>query len=191
MRTLLLLLTLAATAPLAPLLSHGAMAHQAKTPVPAEGCEGAPAHAVLTLPAPASHWMRIVCTDTGHTVAPISGDAWQIIHDQRPFTIAAADSGSGTTGRHGSFFVSIRAERLNKANAAAARARFASKTDVPLPEGARAVYAVYFLSNTGRRDTIYVFLDKDEPAAGLACIGSCATTVVATVTHAEEEPPPQ
>jgi hypothetical protein len=27
------------------------------------------------------HWMRIVCTDTGHTIAPISGDAWQIIDD--------------------------------------------------------------------------------------------------------------
>ena len=62
-----------------------------EAPVPAEGCEGAPAHAVLTLPAPASHWMRIVCTDTGHTVAPISGDAWQIVHDERAFTIAAAD----------------------------------------------------------------------------------------------------
>jgi hypothetical protein len=187
MRKLLLVLSLAAAMSFAP----AAIAHQAKAPAPAEGCEGAPAHAVLTLPAPASHWMRIVCTDTGHTVAPIAGDAWQIIHDQRPFTIAAADSGSGTTGRHSSFFVSIRAEQLNKANAAVARARFASKTDVPLPESARAVYAVYFLSNTGRRDTIYIFLDKDEPAAGLACLGSCATTVVATVTHAEEEPPPQ
>jgi hypothetical protein len=187
MRTLVLLLILAAFVP----LPHGAIAHQAKAPAPAEGCEGAPAHAVLTLPAPASHWMRIVCTDTGHTVAPIAGDAWQIIHDQRPFTIAAAADGSGTPGRHSSYFVSARVERLNKANGAVARARFASKADFALPETARAIYAVYFLSSTGRRDTIYVFLDGDEPVAGLACLGSCATTVVATVTHAEEEPPPQ
>jgi hypothetical protein len=91
MRTLILVLSLAAAMP----FSHAAIAHQAKAPVPAAGCEGAPPHAVLTLPAPASHWMRIVCTDTGHTVAPISGDAWQIVHDERAFTIAAAD-GSGT-----------------------------------------------------------------------------------------------
>jgi len=184
MRTLVLLLMLAAIAPLSP----GAIAPQAKAQEPDSGCEGAPAHAVLTLPKPANHWMRIVCTDT---IAPVSGDAWQIIHDQRPFAIAAAESGSGTTGRHGSFFVSARVERLNKAAADVARARFASKADIPLPEAARTTYAVYFLSNTGRRDTIYVFLDKDEPVAGLACIGSCATTVVATVTHAEVEPAPQ
>ena len=186
MRTLVLLLILAATAPLAP----AAIAHQAKTAAPAEGCEGAPAHAVLTLPAPASHWMRIVCTDTGHTVAPISGDAWQIVHDERAFTMAAADNG-GTAGRHSSYFVSARVERLNKANAEAARARFAGKADAGLLHDAKAVYAVYFLSSTGRRDTIYVFADKEGPVAGLACLGSCAKTVVATVTHAEVEPPPE
>ncbi len=186
MRTLVLLLSLAAAMPFSP----AAIAHQSKTAVPAEGCEGAPAHAVLTLPAPASHWMRIVCTDTGHTVAPIAGDAWQIVHDERAFTIAAAD-GSGTPGRHSSYFVSARVERLNKANAEVARARFASKADTALLDSARTVYAVYFLSSTGRRDTIYVFANEGGPVAGLACVGSCAKTVVATVTHAEVEPPPQ
>jgi hypothetical protein len=30
--------------------------------------------------------MRIVCTDNGHALAPISGDAWQIVQDSRPLT---------------------------------------------------------------------------------------------------------
>src|SRR5215470_19179385 len=101
MRKFILLLTLAAMAP----LFSAAMADRAAAQEPAAGCEGAPPTAVLTLPKPANRWMRIVCTDTGHTIAPVSGESWQIIHDQRPFTIAAAESGSGTTGRHGSFFV--------------------------------------------------------------------------------------
>jgi hypothetical protein len=186
MRKLILLLSLVTAMPFSP----AAIAHQTEAPVPAADCEGAPADAVLTLPAPAGHWMRIVCTDTGHTIAPISGDAWQIIDDARPFAITASDS-SGTPGRHSSYFVSARVERLNEANGDAVRARFASKADFALPESVRAIYGVYFLSNTGKRDTIYVFVDRDGPVAGLACLGSCATTGIATVTHAEEEPPPQ
>jgi hypothetical protein len=186
MRKIILALILA----MAP-ISITAMAHQAKTPVPADGCEGAPAKAILVLPAAASHWMRIVCTETGHTVAPIPGDAWQIVHDNRPFMIAAAPDGTGTPGRHGSYFVGVRVERLNKTNGDVVRARFASKADFALPESVHAIYAVYFVSNTGKRDTIYVFLDRDGPVAGLACIGSCENVVIATVTHAEMEAAPQ
>ena len=70
------------------LFPHVARAHQAKSPVPAYGCDGAPADAVLALPVPAGYWMRTVCTDKGHTLAPIPGDAWQIVQDSRPLAIS-------------------------------------------------------------------------------------------------------
>ena len=187
MKKFILVLTLAAMAP----LSAAAIADRARAQEPGAGCEGAPPTAVLTLPKPANRWMRIVCTETGHTVAPVSGDSWQIIHDSRPFSISAADDGGTATGRHISYFVSARVERLNKANAGAVRARYASNADIALPDTVRAIYAVYFLSNLGRRDTIYVFLDKERPVAGLACVGNCDHVVIATVTHAEVEPAPQ
>lgn len=187
MRKFILLLSLAATIPFSSLT----VADRAAAQEPAAGCEGAPATAVLTLPKPANRWMRIVCTDTGHTIAPVSGESWQIIHDTRPFSISAAADGSTAAGRHVSYFVSARVERLSEANADVVRARFASNSEIPLPDSVRAIYAVYFLSNTGLRDTIYVFLDQKRPVAGLACIGNCDHVVIATVTHAEVEPAPQ
>ena len=187
MKKFILVLTLAAMAP----LSATAIADRATAQEPAAGCEGAPPTAVLTLPKPANRWMRIVCTETGHTIAPVSGDSWQIIHDSRPFSISAAEDGGTATGRHISYFVSARVERLDKTNAGVVRARYASNSDIALPDSVRAIYAVYFLSNLGRRDTIYVFLDKERPVAGLACVGNCDHVVIATVTHAEVEPAPQ
>ena len=93
MKKFILVLSLAAMA----LLSSTAIA---KAQEPAAGCEGAPPTAVLTLPKPANRWMRIVCTETGHTIAPVSGDSWQIIHDTRPFSISAAEDGGTATGHH-------------------------------------------------------------------------------------------
>lgn len=187
MRKLILVLSLAATIPLYSL----AIAERTMAQGSAAGCEGAPPTAVLTLPKPANRWMRIVCTDTGHTIAPVSGDSWQIIHDGRPFSISAAADGSTAAGRHISYFVSARVERLDKTNAGVVRARFAGKSDVALPDAVDDIYAVYFLSNTGRHDTIYVFLNEKRPVAGLACVGNCDHVVIATVTRAEVEPAPQ
>ena len=60
----------------APLAAQGSGTIQ-----PAEGCATAPPDAILELPAPVGYWARIVCTPTGHTLAPASGDAWQIKED--------------------------------------------------------------------------------------------------------------
>jgi hypothetical protein len=181
---------IASVAAAAVLSAQPAHAHQAKAPVPAYGCDGAPADAVLVLPAPAGHWMRIVCTETGHTLAPIPGDAWQIVQDSRPLTISAAPEQPRTAGRHGSYFVGAAVERLRKDAADVARARFVEKAGFELPPIA-AAYAVYLTTNSGERDAIYVFLDASGPAAGLACLGTCEKTVAATVTHPEEESPSQ
>lgn len=166
-------------------------AHQARSPVPAYGCDGAPAEAILVLPAPAGYWMRIVCTDTGHTVAPIPGDAWQIVQDSRPLTISAAPSEGPRAGRHSSYFVAVAVERLSKASGAAAQARFSGKAGLALPEPIRATYAVYLTNNSAERDAIYVFLDKNGPVAGLACLATCENTVAAMVIHPEVEQPGQ
>jgi hypothetical protein len=166
-------------------------AHQASSPVPAYGCDGAPADAILVLPAPAGYWMRVVCTDTGHTLAPIPGDAWQIVQDSRPLTISAAPPEGPLGGRHGSYFVAAAVERLSKANAAVAQARFFEKAGLAVPEPIWATYAVYLTTNSAERDAIYVFLDKSGPVAGLACIATCQKTVAAMVIHPEVELPGQ
>jgi len=166
-------------------------AHQAKAPVPAYGCDGAPAEAILMLPAPAGYWMRIVCTETGHTLAPIPGDAWQIVQDSRPLTISAAPEQSRMPGRHSSYFVGAAVERLSKASDDVARARFSEKAGFELPQSIAATYAIYLTSNSAERDTIYVFLDESGPVAGLACLATCEKTVAATVIHPEVELPSQ
>jgi hypothetical protein len=146
---------------------------------------------MLILPVPASYWMRIICTETGHTLAPIPGDAWEIVQDSRPLTISAAPEGAGKSERHSFYFVGAVVERLHKADANMARTRFAEKAGFALPQSAQSAFAVYLTSNSGERDTIYVFLDKDGPVAGLACLGSCERTVTATVIHPKMEVPSQ
>ena len=173
------------------LVPHSARAHQAKSLVPAYGCEGAPGDAILVLPAPAGYWMRIVCTDNAHTLAPIPGDAWQIVQDSRPLTISAAPGEGAMQGRHSSYFVAAVDERLSKANAAAAQARFSERAGFELPQAISATYAVYLTSNGDERDAVYVFLDKSGPVAGLACRATCEKTVAAMVIHPEVELPSQ
>jgi len=173
------------------LCPHVLRAHQAGSPVSAYGCEGAPAGAVLKLPVPAGRWMRIVCTDDGHTLAPIPGDAWQIVQDSRPLTIPAAPANGAAGGRHSSYFVAASVERLSKAAAAAAQARFTERAGIDLPQPVKATYAVYLTSNSAEKDAIYVFLDKSGPMAGLACLATCDNTVAAMVIHPEVEQPGQ
>jgi hypothetical protein len=131
--------------------------------------------------------MRIVCTENGHTLAPIPGDAWQIVQDSRPLTISAAPEGGAMQGRHSSYFVAAVVERLSKANAAAAQARFSERAGIELPQPISATYAIYLTSSSAERDAIYVFLDKSGPMAGLACLGTCEKTVAAMVVHPEVE----
>ena len=68
-------------------------AQDLRTIQPAEGCEAAPPDAVLELPAPVGYWARIVCTPTGHTLAPAAGDAWEIKEDLRAAGIEAGAGG--------------------------------------------------------------------------------------------------
>jgi hypothetical protein len=151
----------------------------------------APRDAVLSLPAPAGYWMRIVCTDNGHTLAPIPGDAWQIVQDSHPLSISAASADGAKRGRHGSYFVSAAVERLSKTNASVAQARFSKRGGLELPQPIRATYAVYLTSNNSERDTIYVFLAQSGPVAGLACLATCEKTIAAMVIHPEVEFPSQ
>jgi hypothetical protein len=135
--------------------------------------------------------MRIVCTENGHTLAPIPGDAWQIVQDSRPLTISAAPAEAAMSGRHSFYFVAAMVERLSKGSADAAQARFSERAGFELPHPISATYALYLTSNSAERDAIYVFLDKSGPVAGLACLGTCEKTVAAMVVHPEVEPPSQ
>lgn len=160
-------------------------AHVEKTPQPPIDCDGAPADAVLQLPVPAAYWMRIICTDGGHTLAPISGDAWQIIQDDRRLTIAAADDPARAGGRHGSYFVSAEVKELGAGDDAAVRDLFAATADRSLLEPVQRTYALQLTDNHGGKDTVYIFLDDEGPVAGMACINSCDKTVTVAVVHPE------
>jgi hypothetical protein len=124
-------------------------------------------------------------------LAPIPGDAWQIVQDSRPLTISAALSEGPLDGRHSSYFIAVAVERLSKASAAAAQARFFEKAGLALPGPIRTTYAVYITNNSAERNAIYVFLDKNSPVAGLACLATCEKTVAAMVIHPEVEQPGQ
>lgn len=164
------------------------LAHQEKSPQPAIDCDGAPADAVLQLPPPAGHWLRVICTDRGHTLAPISGDAWQIIQDDRELTIAAADDPANANGRHGSYFVAAEVRELDAADGAAARELFGATADPSLLEPARQAYVLQLADNHGGKDSVYIFLDDQGPIAGVACINTCDKTVTVSVIHPEVEP---
>lgn len=170
------------------LMAANASAHQEQKPQPPIDCDGAPADAVLQLPAPAAYWMRVICTERGHTLAPISGDAWQIIQDDREFTISAADDPADVGGRHGSYFVSAEVRKLDAQDDAAARDLFAATADRSLLEEVRESYVLQLGDNHGGKDSIYIFLDDQGPVAGVACINSCDRTVTVSVVHPEVEP---
>lgn len=163
-------------------------AHQEKVPQPPIDCDGAPADAVLQLPPPAGYWLRVICTERGHTLAPISGDAWQIIQDERELTIAAADDPANTVGRHGSYFVAAEVRELGATDGAAARELFGATADPSLLEPARQTYVLQLVDNHGGKDSVYIFLDDQGPIAGVACINTCDKTVTVSVIHPEVEP---
>ena len=162
------------------------VAHQTETIQPPEGCENAPADAILQLPAPAGYWMRIICTDTGHTLAPASGDAWQIHQDARWSGIPA---GSGTTGRPNDwYFVKAAVKETTGSDDAWAHQLFAQQAGFSLPDEVAKTYALDLTDNRGNMTRIYIFLGPEGPVAGVACLRSCERTVTVTVVHPETTP---
>lgn len=150
---------------------------------PAEGCATAPPDAILELPAPVGYWARIVCTPTGHTLAPASGDAWQIKEDSRASGIEA---GSGDGGNpNDAYFIAAAVNKTSGSDLAWARQLFAQKAGEDLPEGIRETYALDLTDNMMNLLRIYIFTGEDGPVAGVACLRSCENTVTVIVTHAE------
>ncbi len=161
-------------------------AHDAGTIQPAEGCEGAPPDAVLKLPAPAGYWTRIVCTPTGHTLAPASGDAWEIKEDSRAAGIEAG-SGDGNTAE-GGYFVAAAVHETSGSDLEWAKQLFAQKSGAGLPGDVRETYALDLTDNNLNLIRIYIFVGADGPVAGVACLRSCENTVTVIVSHAEPMP---
>jgi hypothetical protein len=163
-----------------------ALAHQSETLQPPQDCENAPADAVLQLPAPAGYWMRIICTATGHTLAPASGDAWQIHQDARWSGIPA---GSGTAGGPNDwYFVKAAVEEATGSDDAWAEQLFAQQAGFSLPDEVLKTYALDLTDNRGNMTRIYIFLGPEGPVAGVACLRSCERTVTVTVVHPEATP---
>lgn len=157
-------------------------AQDTRTIQPAEGCEVAPPDAVLELPAPVGYWARIVCTPTGHTLAPATGDAWEIKEDSRAAGIAA---GAGGDADKGGYFIAASVHEATGTDLAWAKQLFAQKSGAGLPDGVRETYALDLTDNSTNLIRIYIFAGADGPLAGVACLRSCENTVTVIVTHAE------
>jgi hypothetical protein len=179
MRTTARLVMLLAAA----MLGGPAAAHQLETVQGPADCENAPADAILQLPAPAGYWMRILCTDTGHTLVPVSGDAWQIHQDARSTGIPAA--GGAASGPNDWYFVSAAVRETTGEDNTWTQGLFARRAGFPVPGDVRHTYAVDLTDNRGNMNRIYIFLDESGPIAGIACLRSCANTVTVTVVHPE------
>jgi hypothetical protein len=158
-------------------------AQESGTIQPAEGCEAAPADAILELPAPVGYWARIVCTPTGHTLAPASGDAWQIKEDSRASGIEAGSGDGG--GPNDAYFIAAAVNETSGSDLAWAKQLFAQKAGEDLTDGVRETYALDLTDNRTNLIRIYIFAGADGPLAGVACLRSCENTVTVIVTHAE------
>jgi hypothetical protein len=158
-------------------------AHESKTIQPAEGCENPPPDAILELPAPVGFWARIVCTPTGHTLAPASGDAWQIKEDSRATGIEAGSGDGG--GPNDAYFIAASVHETSGSDLAWAKELFARKAGENLPEGVSDTYALDLTDNKTNLIRIYIFAGADGPIAGVACLRSCENTVTVIVSHAE------
>ena len=157
-------------------------AQDSKAIQPAEGCEAAPPDAVLELPAPVGYWARIVCTPTGHTLAPAPGDVWEIKEDSRATGI---DAGAGGDAAEGGYFIAASVHEAIGTDLAWAKQLFAQKSGAALPDGVRETYALDLTDNKTNLLRIYFFDGAKGPVAGVACLRSCENTVTVIVTHAE------
>jgi len=160
-------------------------AHDSKTIQPPEGCENAPPDAILELPAPVGFWTRIVCTPTGHTLAPASGDAWQIKEDSRA---AGIEAGGGDGGVDSAYFIAAAVHETEGTDLNWAKQLFARKSGAALPDGVRKTYALDLTDNRTNLIRIYIFTGESGPIAGVACLRSCENTVTVIVSHAEAVP---
>jgi hypothetical protein len=172
---------------LAALIVMPVAAHQSTTLQPPQDCENAPADAVLQLPAPAGYWMRIICTPTGHTLAPASGDAWQIHQDARLSGIPAG--GGAGHGPNDSYFVKAAVKETTGTDDSWAQQLFERRAGFAVPDEVLKTYALDLTDNRGNMTRVYVFLSAEGPVAGVACLRSCEDTVTVTVVHAEAGTP--
>ena len=157
-------------------------AQDSKTIQPAEGCEAAPPDAVLELPAPVGYWARIVCTPTGHTLAPAPGDAWEIKEDSRA---AGIEAGAGGEDAEGGYFIAASVHEATGTDLAWAKQLFTQRSGADLPDGVSETYALDLTDRSTNLIRIYFFAGADGPVAGVACLRSCENTVTVIVTHAE------
>jgi len=170
----------------AAIIGTPAAAHKSEALQPPLECENAPADAILQLPAPAGYWIRIICTPTGHALAPASGDAWEIHQDARWDSISAAGSAKG--GSNDWYFVRAAVGETTGTDRVWAQQLFEKRAGFPLPPGVQQTYALDLTDNRGNNTRVYIFVGEEGPTAGVACLHSCDETVTVTVTHPEAVP---
>ena len=171
---------------LAAIIAVPAAAHQSTTVQPPQDCDNAPADAILQLPAPVGYWIRIVCTATGHALAPASGDAWEVHQDARWSGIPAGFGAAG--GPNELYFVKAAVHEITGTDQSWAGQLFAQRAGFAVPDSARKIYALDLTDNRGKQGRVYIFTGDDGPVAGVACLSTCEETVTVTVTHPEAAP---
>lgn len=131
---------------------------------PTTSCDGAPAGSVLAVPDPFARFVRVVCGEHGHALAPVPGQAW-ILPGAAPFVVPAFDEAAGSPPRGRPYFSSLVVERPSPEQshgvAALIRDTFLVAAHVPL-----VVARLSAETSTGGRVAFHLAFAMERPADG-------------------------
>lgn len=150
------------------------------------GCEGAPHDAILYPPEPVGSWVLVFCSSGGHVLAPIPGDVWLLIDDNRATVVAAAEPAPATgaaDNRHASYFTEMttRALRGDERNDAVRMLMQELDDQLLMPYG---VQLLTLRSNRDETRRVYFYLKEGQPVLAFVCFGDCSDNIVFGIDHA-------
>ena len=147
-------------------------------------CEGAPASAVLHIPAPAGKFAHIVCTKFGHIVHPTKGWLWNRPGGFRPafFPSQMVASNPREIG-HESYFSSIQSRELGAADTRKRWKVLASKfPENPPPKKSVEIVAI---NHKGGKHIVRLFSN----GWGIGCSPVCNAKGAFMMVHENKQAP--
>jgi hypothetical protein len=135
-------------------------------------CSAAPRTAVLSVPAPFDRHMRIICSISGHMLAPMHGSHWVFTNGQS-MTLSALSTHSQVTGQ-AAHFTSLRNAPLSAAESAGLISRLKPVVNDPAMLDAD-VMRMEVDTSTGDHKQILLFVARAPGgrAWGMECFNEC------------------